>query len=68
MATQNDSVVAYNATFGDRSEDIWFSSTDGDLTIWNLTLKDAGLYKCQFTGSGDRYIQLVVQGMLLPSI
>ena len=68
MATRNDSVVAYNASFGDRSEDIWFSSTDGDLSIWNLMLIDAGLYKCQFTGSGDKYIQLVVQGMLLHSI
>ena len=57
--------IIYNTTFGDRPEAIWISATDGALTIRHLTLKDAGLYKCRFTGSGDKTIQLVVQGMII---
>ena len=58
---QGHSRVPQNKTCG---VDILISSTEGDLTIRHLTLKDAGLYKCQFTGSSDKYIHLIVQGML----
>ena len=52
-------VVEYNdTTLGGA----WISSLDGDLTIQNLRLVDAGVYKCRFTGSSDKLINLVVTG------
>ena len=64
IAKQGDSNVAYNVTFGDLSEDIWFSGIEGELTIWNLMLNKAGLYKCHYVGSGNKTIQLIIEGML----
>ena len=39
---------------------MWIGSMDGDLIIHDLTLDDAGLYICSFTGSKAQTIQLKV--------
>ena len=42
----------------------WASSLDGNLSLQNLTLEDAGLYTCSFSGSHVHTIQLdVIKGM-----
>ena len=53
--------VTHKYTVDERME---INSMAGDLSIKNLTLGDAGLYTCHFTGSTPQAIQLhVITGM-----
>ena len=57
-----NSLMEYNDT---TRGDVWISFPHGDLTIQNLRHVDAGVYKCSFTGSRDKFITLVVTGGLI---
>ena len=69
--SSTEAMVARMMTIGIHVEEnstavsrVFISSMDGNLTIQNLTLEDAGLYTCSFTGSDVQTIQLnVIIGM-----
>ena len=55
----HNSLTEYSDTLDDRMS---ISEPDGDLTIFNITVKDIGFYTCRFTGSRDEIIQLSLNG------
>ena len=59
----HDLAVKNEQTYGDRSDDMGFTSIDGDLIIRNLRFDDAGFYTCHFTGFAPKIIELSVKGI-----
>ena len=55
----HNSMTEYSDTVDDRMS---MSEPDGDLTIYNITVKDIGFYTCRFTGSRDEIIRLSHNG------
>ena len=52
-------MTEYSNTADDRMS---ISAPDGDLTIYNITVKDIGFYTCRFTGARDEIIRLSHDG------
>ena len=42
--------IVSNQTYGERAQDMWISSINGDLSIRNLQMNDNALYKCEYRG------------------
>ena len=48
--TPTPPAVVLNQTYGGRHQDSWISSIKGDLSIRNLRLDDAAMYRCERQG------------------
>ena len=57
--------VILNETSGERSEDIWISSVNGDLSIKNIQINDAAMYRCNRHGSISEPIELQIGNVLV---
>ena len=53
-------LIVLNQTFGERSNDTWISSINGDLSIRNLQMTDSAVYKCEYRGYFSEPIEIQI--------